>query len=182
MKEKTKTIIYTAPKSGDKIQLEVGDKGTVKYNGKVLKQHVLSGGYMYCYSPAEFRGMLPVHRLVAIAWVKGRTTKKNYVDHINSNRKDNSASNLRWLTKKANNKTEHARKAKSTNASHQSHYNECIRAEKDGEVKYFINGHLAAKELGCTHPLIYNVLNKNHWAKTAKGWTLQWVTIDSINK
>lgn len=118
MKEKTKTITYTAPKSGDKIQLEVGDKGTVIYNGKVLRQHVLSGGYMYCTSPYGFSGLLPVHRLVAMAWVEGRTAKKNYVDHINSDRKDNSASNLRWVTKKANNKTKHARKAKSANAKH----------------------------------------------------------------
>lgn len=118
MKEKAKMMTYTAPKSGDKIQLEVGDKGTVKCNGKVLRQHVLSGGYMYCIPPADFRGMLPVHRLVAMAWVEGRTAKKNYVDHKNSDRKDNSASNLRWVTKKANNKTKHARKAKSANAKH----------------------------------------------------------------
>lgn len=180
MKERTKTITYVAPKSGDKIQLEVSKTGTVIYNGKVLKQHLFSGGYMYCTSPYGFSGLLPVHRLVAIAWVEGRTSKKNCVDHINSDRTDNNASNLRWVTKKANNKTKHARKSKSSNASHQSHYNECIRAEKDGEVKYFINGHIAAKELGCTHPLIYNVINKNHWAKTAKGWKLQWVPLDEV--
>ena len=118
MKEKAKTITYTAPKSGDKIQLEVGDKGTVTYNGRVLRQHVFSGGYMYCVSPYGFNGLLPVHRLVALAWVEGRTAKKNCVDHINSDRTDNRAKNLRWVTKKANNKTKHARKSKSSNASH----------------------------------------------------------------
>lgn len=118
MKAKMKKITYTAPKSGDKIELEVSRNGTVMHKCKVLKQHVLSGGYMYCIPPADFRGMLPVHRLVAMAWVDGRTARKNYVDHINSDRKDNSASNLRWVTKKANNKTKHARKAKSANAKH----------------------------------------------------------------
>ena len=118
MKAKMKKITYTAPKSGDKIELEVSRNGTVMHKCKVLKQHVLSGGYMYCIPPADFRGMLPVHRLVAMAWVDGRTARKNYVDHINSDRKDNSASNLRWVTKKANNKTKHAHKAKSANAKH----------------------------------------------------------------
>ena len=107
MKAKMKTITYTAPKSGDKIQLEVSKDGTVMHKCKV-----------YCIPPAGFSGMLPVHRLVAMAWVKGRTARKNYVDHINSDRTDNNASNLRWVTKKANNKTKHARKAKSANAKH----------------------------------------------------------------
>lgn len=118
MKERTKTITYVAPKSGDKIQLEVSKTGKVMHNGKELKQHLFSGGYMYCTSPYGFSGLLPVHRLVAIAWVEGRTPKKNCVDHINSDRTDNNASNLRWVTKKANNKTKHARKSKSSNASH----------------------------------------------------------------
>lgn len=73
---------------------------------------------MYCYPQSSFNGMLPVHRLVAIAWVEGRTAKKNCVDHKNSDRTDNRAENLRWVTKKANNKTKHARKAKSANATH----------------------------------------------------------------
>lgn len=174
MREKTKKLVYTAPRSGDKIALEVGNMGTVKHNGKVLTQHVMKNtqGYMYCIPPAKFNGMLPVHRLVAIAWVSGRTKRKNFVDHINSDCTDNRACNLRWVTKKTNNRTEHSRKAKSANARHASHYNECIRAEKDGEVRYFMNGRIAAKEIGCTHPLIYNVLNPDHWAKRAKGWEL----------
>lgn len=36
MRENMKKITYTAPKSGDKITLEVGDRGTVKRNGRVL--------------------------------------------------------------------------------------------------------------------------------------------------
>lgn len=169
-----KKLVYTAPRSGAKIELEVGDRGTVIYKGKKLKQHMMNEqqGYMYCMPPAEFGGMLPVHRLVALAWVEGRTSRKNFVDHINSDSFDNRASNLRWVTKKMNNRTKHSRKAKSANARHASHYNECIRAEKDGEVRYFMNGYIAAKEIGCTHPLIYNVLNPDHWAKRAKGWEL----------
>lgn len=112
----TKKIVYTAPKSGDKITLEVSNTGIVKHDGKELKQHVMCGGYLYCTPPAGFRGMLLVHRLVAMAWVDGRTKRKNCVDHKNSLRTDNRAENLRWVTKKANNKTKHARKAKSANA------------------------------------------------------------------
>lgn len=44
---------------------------------------------------------IPVHRLVAIAWVP-RYEPGLYVDHINSNRSDSRASNLRWATAQEN--------------------------------------------------------------------------------
>ena len=40
--ERMKKLVYTAPKSGDKIELEVGDKGTVLYRGRELRQHIMS--------------------------------------------------------------------------------------------------------------------------------------------
>ena len=75
-------------------------------------------GYLYCTSPKSFRGMLPVHRIVATAWVEGKTKVKCVVDHKNSDRTDNRACNLRWVSKKTNNKTKHSRKAKSAKAKH----------------------------------------------------------------
>ena len=34
--ERTKTLVYTAPKSGDTITLQVGEFGTISYNNKPL--------------------------------------------------------------------------------------------------------------------------------------------------
>jgi hypothetical protein len=43
-----------------------------------------------------------VHRLVAIAFVPGRGALRNSVDHINEDKTDNRADNLRWCTREEN--------------------------------------------------------------------------------
>lgn len=45
----------------------------------------------------------PVHRLVALAFVGGRDLFRNHIDHINENKEDNRACNLRWCTADENN-------------------------------------------------------------------------------
>jgi hypothetical protein len=47
-----------------------------------------------------------VHRMVASAFVDGRTTERNYVNHMDRNRKNNYSSNLEWVTQQEN--MEHA--------------------------------------------------------------------------
>lgn len=44
---------------------------------------------------------MTVHRLVALAFIANSNNKPE-VDHINKNRKDNRADNLRWVTRKEN--------------------------------------------------------------------------------
>lgn len=101
------------------------------------------------------------------------------MDHIDSDRTNNSAENLRWVSRKQNNSTGHSRRMKSKNAKHSDRRNQVIRMEKDGVSKLAANGYVAAEMIGCSHVLVYNVLNPSHWAKSAKGWRLEWVDLDA---
>jgi hypothetical protein len=55
-----------------------------------------------------------------------------------------------------------------------------LRATKDGKTLYFKNGSYCARALKCSHVLVYNVLNPSHFAKTAKGWKLEWISLADI--
>ena len=74
-----------------------------KKDGLVMKQYVQKSGYVAVYLK-NTRGatcVLMVHRIVAYAFLPF-VSGKDYVDHINTIRHDNRASNLRWVTPKEN--------------------------------------------------------------------------------
>jgi hypothetical protein len=81
----------------------VSDEGDVKtiYNGKFLKGHHDKDGYKIVYL-GKGKSM-KVHRLVAICFLPRIDVPKLEIDHINRNRSDNSASNLRWCDRATNN-------------------------------------------------------------------------------
>lgn len=122
---------------------------------------------------------LQVSRLVCQAFHPIPHPETMQVDHKNNDPTDNRSSNLQWVSRKANNSKRHTRRLKSLNAKHTSHRNEFLRAENvgTGEVRYFKNGRNAARELGCSHVLIYNVI-AGKFSNTAKGWRLSWVSRD----
>lgn len=122
------------------------------------------------------------HRLLAQAFLGLNPRSKMQVDHIDNNRANNDLSNLRVLNRKENNSTKHAKKAKSQNHRHTSHKGFIVIAKKDGQTLKAKNGNRMSKLLHCSHVLVYDVLNENHYQKTAKGWTLEFVKEDSINE
>ena len=99
------------------------------------------------------------------------------VHHIDHDKMNCKASNLCWMSRKDNNSTEHARrlKSKSRKVGHKLHL--CVRAEKDGEVRYFLNARAASNELCFSHVLAIKVL-RGEFSK-AKGWTLTYIPRDS---
>lgn len=108
--------------------------------------------------------------------------KGKQVDHIDNNPENDVPSNLRWTTRKKNNSRKNARLRKSENYTCNRHEGEVVMATNTttGEVVYFKNGNQCAQALNCSHVLIYNVLNPSHFAKTAKGWKLEWMPLAKL--
>lgn len=84
---------------------------------------------------------------------------------------------------KENNSTTLKKERSSANHKYTSHEGFVIKGtnKTSGEVKIWKNGMVASREIGCSHVLVYNVLNPDYPARYAKGWGLEWVDINSIN-
>ena len=68
-------------------------------DGSLLKG-TLMGGYPTLKLKPDGKNMtLFIHRLVAEAFLSKRSDKYEYVIHLNFNKEDNSAKNLKWVTK-----------------------------------------------------------------------------------
>lgn len=68
-------------------------------NKEFLNIRINSGGYCVVFTE---KGQEYVHRLVAYTWLGGKRNAKYNIDHINSNKRDNSVRNLRWIEKELN--------------------------------------------------------------------------------
>lgn len=79
----------------------VSNQGNVKLikNRKLLEPRINETGYCMVFTEL---GVIAVHRLVAYTWLGGKRNAKYNIDHINSNKRDNSVKNLRWVTKEIN--------------------------------------------------------------------------------
>lgn len=75
-----------------------------KSTGELVRQYKQKSGYMAVYL-TNTRGetcIRMVHRIVAMAFLPEPKGERCYVDHINTVRHDNQATNLRWVTPKEN--------------------------------------------------------------------------------
>lgn len=86
-------------------------------------------------------------------------------------------SNLRFVSRKTNNSTKRSRQLRREHYTCTRHPDHIVKATKDGEERLFKNVNQCCRELGFSHVLGYRVINKSDYAKTAKGWTLEYVPL-----
>lgn len=84
----------------------ISNTGVVKRNetGKVIKHSIDRYGYPRCGIKGVDNKYLysTIHRLVAIAFVPGRSNERNAVNHIDGNKLNNRSDNLEWVTNREN--------------------------------------------------------------------------------
>jgi hypothetical protein len=83
---------------------EVSNKGNVrnKKTNKFIKTFITIHGYFkICLCKNRIKKTFTVHKLVAIAFILNPENKEN-IDHIDNNRLNNNAVNLRWCSNQEN--------------------------------------------------------------------------------
>ena len=69
------------------------------YRNVILKTHTSHNGYlMINLYKGGISKLIPIHRLVALTFIPNPENKPE-IDHIDTNRKNNSVDNLRWCTR-----------------------------------------------------------------------------------
>ena len=138
---------------------------------KILKQYVDRYRYMkvvlYKNNKAHY---FTVHRLVASAFVEN-TCKKNAVDHIDCNRKNNHANNLRWVTTKENQMYSHKLGRQKWNAK------PIVAINSLGERFYFDSQREAAQTIGVNQSNVARCINGQK--NSVKGWKFEYGSYES---
>ena len=108
------------------------------------------------------------------------------VDHIDSNRDNNKATNLRWVDLRYNRARPHAQKLRRVHHRHTSRKGMILLGKKYDaatdtyETRTWDSGMACSRDIGCSHVLVYLAALRDgdpsrRSARTAKGWRLQWV-------
>ena len=92
---------YGNIRSKDRI-VKCWNNKTKMIKGKIIKPMLLRDGYLYVHLYKDTkRKDYAVHRIVAKTFIENKESKEE-VNHINGNKKDNSANNLEWVTPSEN--------------------------------------------------------------------------------
>lgn len=78
-----------------------GNIKNIKTN-RILKTRLRSGYPSIDLTNTDGKKTFLIHRLVAMAFIENPQNKR-YIDHINNNKLDNKATNLRWASNSENN-------------------------------------------------------------------------------
>ena len=157
---------------------EVSNHGRVKslkrFHAKerILKQYIDRYGYMKVVLTKESKPhYFTVHRLVALMFVDN-PLHKTTVDHIDCNRRNNCAENLRWATPKENNLHSHKLGRQIWNSK------PIVAVSPKGEMFFFNSQREAAKFIGMNQCVISRMLHgRNH---SAKGWCFKYGSHESV--
>lgn len=94
---------------GRKNYVVTSDGEVYSHNGKKMFQAKTKLGYMTIRVQKNLkRKKILVHRIVANAFVEGKTKERRFVNHKNGVKSDNRAENLEWCTPKENIRHAHA--------------------------------------------------------------------------
>lgn len=101
--EQWKPVVYKNVVQG---RYEVSNYGNVRNakTKKLMKIHIKDNLYKHIllYTDEGKQITCLIHRLVATAFVPGRTETRNIINHIDGNPANNHESNLEWCTQKEN--------------------------------------------------------------------------------
>lgn len=144
---------------------EVSDFGHVRSvkSGKLLKQHIDHGGYVYvCLCKPGEKKNKKVHRLVADAFIRNPEIK-DFVNHKNGVKTDNSVSNLEWCTKSENER--HARKHGLKRATNRKISDDGVRFIRDNYIPKdpVFGGVPLARAFGVDQRVISRIVNNEEY-------------------
>lgn len=142
--------------------------------GGILKQTVDRYGYMKVVLHKDNKPRYcTAHRIVASAFIENPEGKKT-VDHIDCNRKNNNADNLRWTTMRENLMHSHKLGRQRWNAR------PIVATSPDGETFICASQHEAEKVSGVTQTNVGKCANGK--AKTVKGWKFEYGSYENLSQ
>ena len=119
----------------------------VHLKGKILKLQLNNSGYLFVGLNKHNKKYFYVHILVAKSFIPNLENKQ-FIDHINTNKTDNRAENLRWVTREENMNNPLTKKKMSEINSGENNpmYGKKISEETKNKISESLKGHKVSEE------------------------------------